>query len=306
MPAPVSRKKTGTFDDYLFMHRGTLKLWEYDEQQIPALEAMVAEARDRLAELLARHGILRTKVNVALALAFKELGPYREKQELLTARLALLQWRLEGIMNHDDTVEEKFHEQWKATEDDVTRRYREATDGLEGKGQEEPTGDRAERLREVWKKLVSVYHPDRHHNDPARKKYECLMAAINRAKDDGDLETLEKIAEDPDSYARDHGWDLNDAGPSPQEKDRMQELSDLLGCLRSEIEKVEKEISDFLVSDDYALYELWKESRWKFRKCISAMRKALIADIQRLEYEIEEMECRINVYDSVFSSIKFS
>ena len=288
------------------MRRDMLRIWEFDEYQIPALESMVADARDKLAELLARHGILRTKVNVALALAFKELGPYREKQELLTARLALLQWRLEGLMNQDDTVEEEFQERWKATEEDVTRRYREASDGLEGKAKEEPTGDRAERLCKVWKKLVSLYHPDRHHNDPERKKYECLMAAINRAKDDGDLETLEKIAEDPHGYARDHGWDLHDAGPSAGDTDRIQELSDLLACLRSEIEKVEQEISDFLVSDDYALYELWKESRWKFRKCISAMRKALIADVKRLEDEIEDMEQRINTFNSAVNSIQFA
>ena len=41
------------------MRRRILRLWEYDEQQIPALEAMVAAARDKLADLLTEHGILR-------------------------------------------------------------------------------------------------------------------------------------------------------------------------------------------------------------------------------------------------------
>ncbi len=289
------RKKSGTFNDYLIMLPRILRLWEYDDQQIPALEAMVTAARDKLAELLAQHGILRTKVNTALALAFEELGSYREKQELLGARLALLRWRLEGMLKQDETVEQEFDERWKEAEEDVSRRYREASDGLQGRAKEKPTGERAERLRKVWKKLVSLYHPDRHHKDPEkREKYERLMAAINRAKDDGDLETLERIAEDPEGFARERGLDLGgDSAATQENKDRMQELRDLLVCLRAEIEKVEEEIADFLTSDDYALYELWKESRWKFRRCLAAMRKALIADIQRLEDEIEEMDRRI-------------
>ena len=284
------------------MRRRILRLWEYDEQQIPALEAMVVAARDKLADLLTEHGMLRGQVNEALALAFEELGPHREKQELLAARLALLQGRLEGVRNQDETVEQTFQERLKAMEEDVSRRYREASDGLRGKAKEKPTGDRAERLRKVWKKLVALYHPDRHHKDPEkREKYQRLMACINRAKDDGDLETLEKIAEDPEGFAREHGWDLGGESAATQEnKDRMQELRDLLVCLRAEIEKVEQEIADFLTSDDYGLYELWKESRWKFRKCLSAMRKALIADIQRLEGEIEELEGAIQRLTAYF------
>ncbi len=288
------------------MRRRILRLWEYDEQQIPALEAMVAAARDKLADLLTEHGMLRGQVNEALALAFEELGPHREKQELLAARLALLQGRLEGVRNQDETVEQTFQERLKAMEEDVSRRYRKASDDLQGKAKEKPTGDRAERLRKVWKKLVALYHPDRHHKDPEkREKYQRLMACINRAKDDGDLETLEKIAEDPEGFAREHGWDLGgESGATQENKDRMQELRELLVCLRAEIEKVEQEIADFLTSDDYGLYELWKESRWKFRKCLSAMRKALIADIQRLEGEIEGLERRIQSFVEVVMRVR--
>jgi DNA polymerase-3 subunit epsilon len=265
------------------MRQRILNHLKYDEQQIPALEFMVASARDNLVDLLAQHGILRGQANSVLALAFEVLGPCREKQELLVARLALL--RLAGMMNRDGAVEQEFEERWKKAEEGVARRYRQSSDGLQGKSQAEPIGDRSERLRKVWKKLVGLYHPDRHHKDSEkRKKYERLMTAINRAKDDGDLDTLEKIAEDPEGFAREHGWSLgSDSGPTREDKDRMQELLELLVCLHSEIVKVEQEISDFLLSDDYALYELWKQSRRRFRKSIEAMRKALIADIKRLE-----------------------
>ena len=50
----------------------------------------------------------------------------------------------------------------------------------------------------LWKKLVKLYHPDRFAHEPDKlATYEKLTAAINRAKEAGDIETLREIAEDP-------------------------------------------------------------------------------------------------------------
>ena len=62
----------------------------------------------------------------------------------------------------------------------------------------ELTADEQGELRELWKKLVSLYHPDRFAHEPDKlATYEKLTAAINHAKDRGDVETLRQIAGDP-------------------------------------------------------------------------------------------------------------
>ena len=52
-------------------------------------------------------------------------------------------------------------------------------------------------------KLVKLFHPDKHMNNPEDKKaYEEVMATINQAKKDGDLDKLEAIAEDPEKFLK--------------------------------------------------------------------------------------------------------
>ena len=280
------------------MSRTIVRLLDFDEEEIPVLETSVAIARDRLADLLAEHGTLRGKIEKVLAIAFEELGSLREKQELLETRLALLTWRLQGMVAKDPEVED-FEQKWEDAQEKVSRRYGEARSGIEEKKNKEPEGARGDRLKKVWKNLVRLYHPDKHHNDPhKREKYEKLLAVVNRAKEEGDLETLEKIAEDPEGFARKQGWDvgnLNGDSSKCNNADRVRELRELLQSLNEEILKVEVEINELRSSDDYALYELWKSSRSQFRKSIDAMTHTLTADIERLSGEIDDLERRIGM-----------
>jgi hypothetical protein len=51
------------------------------------------------------------------------------------------------------------------------------------------------------KKLVKLYHPDRFAHEPDKlETYHKLTAAINQAKNNGDIETLREIAEDPQGF----------------------------------------------------------------------------------------------------------
>ena len=52
-----------------------------------------------------------------------------------------------------------------------------------------------------------MYHPARFANQPDKlETYHKLTAAINRAKDAGDIQTLREIAEDPHGYILRQGW----------------------------------------------------------------------------------------------------
>jgi DNA polymerase-3 subunit epsilon len=52
---------------------------------------------------------------------------------------------------------------------------------LEGK--RELNDDETARLKQLWKKLVRMFHPDLHEQDPEKRRtYELLTQAINGAK----------------------------------------------------------------------------------------------------------------------------
>ena len=60
-------------------------------------------------------------------------------------------------------------------------------------------------MNRLWKKRL--YHPDRFAHEPDKlATYEKLTAAINRAKDDGDMAALREIAEDPHGFILRQGW----------------------------------------------------------------------------------------------------
>ena len=68
-------------------------------------------------------------------------------------------------------------------------------------------------LNRLWRKLVKLYHPDRFANEPDKlETYHKLTAAINLAKDTGDIELLREIAEDPHGFILRQGWAKLDFG----------------------------------------------------------------------------------------------
>ena len=69
------------------------------------------------------------------------------------------------------------------------------------------TAEQEAELTQLWKKLVKLYHPDRFADEPDKlATYHKLTAAINHAKDNGDIETLREIAEDPEGFLFGKSW----------------------------------------------------------------------------------------------------
>ena len=68
-------------------------------------------------------------------------------------------------------------------------------------------------MSQLWRKLVKLFHPDRFAHEPEKQEtYHKLTAAINHAKDHGNLATLRRIAEDPHGFILRQGWAALDFG----------------------------------------------------------------------------------------------
>ena len=90
-------------------------------------------------------------------------------------------------------------------------------------------------LRKLWRKLVGLYHPDRFAHAPDKlATYEKLPAAINGAKDRGDIETLRQIASDPHGFILRQGWTSLDF----REEEQVARLRKLGESLELEILRV--------------------------------------------------------------------
>ena len=153
--------------------------------------------------------------------------------------------------------------------------------------------DEESELKSLWRKLVKLFHPDRFADDPEKlASYGKLTAAINAAKDSGDLETLRQIADDPMGYVMRHGWTAIDLGDT----DELEQLKKLFNSLEAEIIAVIEATNALKDSPDYELYQMTEQKPEVFERVveqqIAGIKEELTVlktDAARLEREIEEL-----------------
>jgi DNA polymerase-3 subunit epsilon len=115
------------------------------------------------------------------------------------------------------------------------------------------TTEEEAELSRLWKKLVKLYHPDRFANQPDKlETYEKLTAAINHAKDRGDIATLKEIADDPHGFILRQGWATLDFSDEVE----LAQLRRLNETLQLEIIEVIESLNRLKESPDYELCQL--------------------------------------------------
>jgi len=100
---------------------------------------------------------------------------------------------------------------------------------------------------------VKLYHPDRFAHEPDKlETYHKLTAAINRAKDAGDIQTLREIADDPHGFILRQGWATLDFSDEAE----LAQLRRLHETLQLEIIAVLESLNRLRESPDYELCRL--------------------------------------------------
>ena len=264
----------------------------FRRERIFQLNRLIEEARERLAEVLVKVSEIQCKIREVLEIALDRVGELQEKCDLLRLRIGFLRDCLNPPPEATFSREQRESE-WRCQEEQVKEEYERARKRMDEKGEsvEDKGSKDNQRLRTVWKKLVKIYHPDRHQGDVQKKDaYENLMAQINRAKDEGDLEMLEEIAGNPEKFIREcEAENKSDSHPNSY-GDEVKDLEELLASIVEETRRNEEELEELERSDDYELWKMWKECPSSFESSLNGMEKELKRDIVRLEAELAKLE----------------
>ena len=141
-------------------------------------------------------------------------------------------------------------------------------------------------MTQLWKKLVNLYHPDRFANEPDElETYHRLTAIINQAKDNGDIELLREIAEDPHGFILRKGWaklDFSDA-------EELAQLKRLHETLQKEIASVTESLKALRASPDYGLCQLAEQKPGVLDELAAERAKQLEIENAELEKEAERL-----------------
>jgi DNA polymerase-3 subunit epsilon len=131
---------------------------------------------------------------------------------------------------------------------------------------------------------VKLFHPDRFAHEPEKQEtYHKLTAAINHAKDHGDLATLRRIAEDPHGFILRQGWAALDFG----EEREIAELRRLWESIELEIVRVLEAGNALRESPDYELHRLTTQTPAFFDETVKRHVESLEKELGLLESEAE-------------------
>jgi hypothetical protein len=260
----------------------------YTSPELQELRRLVAHSRAQLTELETDYTKEKSRVDAVQASLFRRLREHYQKRDRLRLAVEYRQKFLDSFIRDDtDEVEqaEKDFEQAKAQLDEDYEELAAAAD----KKKKLTAGQEAE-LTQLWKKLVKLYHRDRFASEPDKlETYHKLTAAINQAKDAGDIESLREIAEDPHGFILRQGWATLDF----KDVEELAQLKRLHETLQKEIAQVAESLKELRASPDCELCQLAEQKPGALDELAAERAKQLEIENAELEKQAEELAIKI-------------
>ncbi len=230
----------------------------YTDPELEQLRQLVAGARAQLAELETDYTKEKSRVDAVQAVLFRLLREHYQKRDRLRLTVDYRRKFLDSLTRGNPEEGKQAEQNFEQAKTQADRDYEELAAAADKKKQ--LTAEQEAELTQLWKKLVKLYHPDRFANEPDKlETYHKLTAAINLAKDNGDIETLREIAEDPQGFILRQGW----ANLDFSDVEELAQLRRLHETLQKEIAAVTESLKHLRESPDY---ELCRIERAKARR----------------------------------------
>ena len=223
----------------------------YASPELEQLRQLVAVARAQLAELETDYTKNKSRVDAVQAVLFRRLREHYQKRDQLRHTVEYRQKFLDSLTRGDRQEGMDAAKDYEQAKTQTDQDYEELAAAADKK--KNLTAEQEAELTQLWKKLVKLYHPDRFTNEPDKlETYHKLTAAINQAKDDGDIVLLREIADDPQGFILRQGWSKLDF----KDVEELAQLKRLHDTLQKEIAVVAESLKELRASPDYELCQL--------------------------------------------------
>ena len=260
----------------------------YVNPELHRLRGLVDAARARLAELEAGFTVEKAQIGALKARLFSRLRPQFQERDRLRLVVSYRRKYLETLVRSGEEDAGKVEQEYQEADARNDREYSETAEAMAEKKDLAP--EEAAELGRLWRKLVKLFHPDRFASDPIQQAtYEKLTAAINHAKDNGDLGTLRRIAEDPQGFILRQGWASLEFGDSEQ----VGQLRRLWESIELEIVRVLEALNALRESPDYELHRLTTRNPAFFDETVGRHIASLEKEIEGLAGQAAELEREI-------------
>jgi len=254
----------------------------FQQPEIELYQRLVESSRERLAGLELEYGIEKSKVDSVRSKLFSALRSYYQERDRLRLLVQFRKAFIDRLLAEGEEAAEKTATDYQRETADKDREYDSTASALEGK--RELNEDETARLKQLWRKLVRMFHPDLYEHDPEKRKtYERLTQAINEARDRGDIELLELIAKNPLAFILKQGW----AAVSLDGDRGLMELRSLYEHLQARILEMIETLDNVRASADYQIFQAAEEDAAVIGQIVAAQQEDLEKEIAALQAEAE-------------------
>lgn len=260
----------------------------FNDAEIRQLKALVSAARERLADLemvldRERAGVAKTQAELFNLLkssykrrdALKLVIEYRRK--FIQSLLAELDLDPADVRSQFDRDQKKLDDEFEAAEK-LTEQVSSLSD------------DQQNEIKDLYRKLVKLYHPDRFNSDEGKSKaYTLLMAIINQAKSRMDISLMREIANDPSAFMR-----KNNLGELQVfEEDESENLRRLYESLQARILDTIASIDELRSGAQFELFRLASRRPGYLDEVATDYRRELDAECELLMAEADELQKQV-------------
>ncbi|MGY6216660.1 exonuclease domain-containing protein [Methylolobus aquaticus] len=264
------------------------KLVLYRDPELDTLRRLIAGTRARLADLEAEYTREHHAVAVVRAQLFTLLQPHYARRDTLRLEVQYRRRYLDRLLVEGEEDAEAVAQEHEQARANTEREYTEAA--AQAAGQQALSPEEEQELKEIYRKLARLYHPDRYAHDPEKQAiYERLMQEINKARDEGDIGRLREIAQDPNGFLLGQGLGYLDFADDA-ELTKLRQLYDTLQArLLDAIEALER----LRESGDYELYRLSRERPEAVQELADRLAEEISTEVAALEDETVQLAAEI-------------
>jgi DNA polymerase-3 subunit epsilon len=260
----------------------------YTSPDLQRLRGLIANSRARLAELESTYTSEKSNVVALQAQMFQRLRAHHEERDRLRVLVAFRQKFINTLLRDGEEEAGHVRDEYQQADANTQKEYEDTEAEMQAKHRLSET-EEAE-IKILWRKLVKLFHPDRFAHDPQMQEtYTKLTGVINTAKDNGDLETLRQIAEDPNGYILRQGWTAIDLGDS----DELEQLQKLFNSLEAEILEVIEALGALHESSAYKLYKIVEDEPEALDGLVELQAQAVQKQVTELQTEAERLKNEI-------------
>ena len=259
------------------------------DPELGVIRKLIDESRSRLAGLQASYTVEKNKVEQIQSTIFRNVRKHYQKRDRLKLIVGFRRQYIRVLRQKGEDEAEAVACDYQKAKAESDSHYEQAEKKAEQQKKLSP--EDASELNTLWKKLVRLYHPDRFANQPELfDAYNRLTSVINKAREDGDINTLRDIVSDPSGFVLKQGWMLLDFNDSNEKA----ALYDLYESLQNEIRLILDQIKNLHESPDYELSVICEEDPTVLEDVINMQISNITNEIANLEMEADQLKTELS------------